>query len=281
MGDGVRRRVLLWIDLSLKKQSDAAIRQFETFFAVRRARGRSTELTEGDSQPDALCFDFDFPDRPALQLLQQMKRNHPSMPMIMLTVQHSEELAVWAFRTRVWDFIVKPVTPEDVRRCYDSLNRIDPGQRRTPAGEMPPLPAESSAATERRHHRLEAAVAYVTAHLGDKLSERKMAALCGMSVFAYSRAFHAAHGRTFQRFVTDKRIERAQELLRNPDARIADVAALVGFNDPSYFGKVFRRYHSMTPSQWQLAWQNEDSRSARLQLDYPEAPGRHNDPQWR
>ncbi|NIO38745.1 MAG: response regulator, partial [Burkholderiales bacterium] len=58
---------------------------------------------------DLVCFNFDYPDRRGLRFVRQAKIDHPSLPVVMLTVQHSEALAIWAFRTKVWDYLVKPV----------------------------------------------------------------------------------------------------------------------------------------------------------------------------
>jgi AraC-like DNA-binding protein len=39
-------------------------------------------------------------------------------------------------------------------------------------------------------------------------------------------------------------------LLKNPAAQVADVAQLAGFNDPSYFCKIFKRYTNLSPSRF-------------------------------
>lgn len=249
----MRRSVLLWIDLSLERNCDKTIKNFERYFSVRRAIGRPTDIGATDDHIDALCCDFDFPDRAGLEFLRATRRAHPSVPLIMLTVQHSEELAVWAFRSRVWDYLVKPVATEDIRRCYESLQ--DGSRAGTPVAvsEMPP----EAGCNRRKDVRMARAAAYVTGHLDEKLSEAKLAALCGLSVYAFSRAFHSAFDQTFQSYLVDRRMDRARELLRNPNLRISDIARETGFRDASYFGRVFRQRFSITPSQWQHAYRRE------------------------
>ena len=68
--------------------------------------------------------------------------------------------------------------------------------------------------------------------------------------FQFSRLFKETYGLTFQDYVLRFRIREACRLLRNPAAEIAETAFLVGFNDPSYFGKIFRRYMDCSPSQY-------------------------------
>src|SRR5690606_4338825 len=58
------------------------------------------------------------------------------------------------------------------------------------------------------------------------------------------------YGLTFQEYVIRFRLREAGRLLKNPNAQVSEVAYLVGFNDPSYFTKVFRRYTGVSPSQF-------------------------------
>lgn len=217
-----------------------------------------TGLEHFDERPDALCFDYDYPDRASLELLQNTKQAHPSIPILMLTVQHSEELAVWAFRARVWDYFVKPVPYQDVARCARSLSQIGDEPPRLGVRTTPPLPAENDIVrANNSHSELTPALEYVKSHLSEKITLKQVSSLCGMSPYKFSRVFHRALGETFQNFLLRFRISRGCEMLKNPHTRISDVAHLTGFQDASYFAKVFRRFHGVTPTDWQQAQRNE------------------------
>ena len=79
-------------------------------FDVRRVR-EPTQIP-GAIQvhaPQFLCFEFDEPDAPGIAALAHTRRAHPSLPVLMITGGHSEAVATWALRIRVWDLLVKPV----------------------------------------------------------------------------------------------------------------------------------------------------------------------------
>src|SRR6185312_11377075 len=57
-----------------------------------------------------------------LKLIPQTKSRWPSAPILMLTMQCSAELAVWALRARVFDLLVKPVTAREVARCMQRVH---------------------------------------------------------------------------------------------------------------------------------------------------------------
>ena len=69
-----------------------------------------------------------------------------------------------------------------------------------------------------------------------------------MDSFCFSRAFKSAFGITFKEYLLRFRIKEACRLLEKPDIPVTEVAYLSGFNDPSYFSKVFKRYVGLSPS---------------------------------
>ena len=207
-------------------------------------------------RPAVAFFDFDFPTKPGLNLLRETKRAFPSLPLIMLTVQHSEALAVWAFRSRVWDYLVKPLSRADLERCLASLGEMLVLREAQTHARTAAIPASSIPDEHRVSGRSNAmitlapALTYVEQSFQSKISAGRAAELCGLSAFQFSRSFKEAYAVTFQEYVLRFRIREACRLLKNPDAQVADVAALVGFNDSSHFCKIFKRYTSISPSRF-------------------------------
>lgn len=95
--------------------------------------------------------------------------------------------------------------------------------------------------------RLGRALDYIDAHLTDDLPLVTLAAAVGLSPYHFGRAFKAATGQTPHQYLLDRRIARAQELLRAGESSIADVAASVGFRSQSHLTTLFRRRLGITP----------------------------------
>src|SRR5690606_36577925 len=206
-------------------------------------------------KPDAICFDYDYPTKQSLQTLQATKSNHRSVPILMLTVQHSEPLAVWAFRSRVWDYLVKPLSKAEIERCltcFAEMMSFRDSSRRRAAMPVSKIPVENrvSANASQEPLALSRSLQYVERNYRDKVSSAKAATLCNLTTIQFSRLFKETYGLTFQEYVIRFRIREVARLLRNPNAQVSDVAFLVGFNDPSYFTKVFRRYTGVSPSRY-------------------------------
>jgi AraC family transcriptional regulator len=82
--------------------------------------------------------------------------------------------------------------------------------------------------------------AYVEERLGSEISLSDLARLCGLSRFHFSRAFKKARRLSPYAFVTQRRIERARELLASPELTIDAIGAMVGFPSASQFRRAFR-----------------------------------------
>lgn len=62
--------------------------------------------------------------------------------------------------------------------------------------------------------------------------------------------FKQMTGQTINQYITEVRINMAKKYLEDAGVRLADVGALVGYTEPSYFSKVFKRYVALTPKEY-------------------------------
>ena len=263
---------LLWVDLT------HSVRQAELPPTVSQAcevrvcsspTKIAAELASGDIS--AVCFDMDYPNYSVLDLLRKTKLAHPQVPILMLTLQHSESLAVWAFRSRVFDYFVKPVPRLEFIRSLKRLAAMEKQHGRQPGrnilGEPPAIPIETPHMPSTDEAMLMPALTFVEQRYRYKVRNSDVAKLCDMSPFRFSRAFRESFGMTFQEYVMRYRVTESVRLLRNPNANVTDVAYATGFNDSSYFSRMFKRYINMAPTEF--VRQNSDTRVSIRNLTGP------------
>ena len=94
---------------------------------------------------------------------------------------------------------------------------------------------------------------YVEAHLGDRLTLADLAGVACLSPYHFSRSFKLALGIGPQRYVVQRRLERAKTLMRRTNQPLAWVAQEAGFADQSHLTSVFRRETGMTPGRFRAA----------------------------
>jgi AraC family transcriptional regulator len=90
----------------------------------------------------------------------------------------------------------------------------------------------------------------VHANMEDELSLDEMAESVGLSTAHFARMFRKSTGETPHQFVLRLRLERAQAMLRAPDARVLDVAVACGFKTQQHFAQVFRDVCRVSPTEY-------------------------------
>jgi len=109
--------------------------------------------------------------------------------------------------------------------------------------------------------RLRKVVELVHAQMDGDLSLAELADAAGLSMTHFSQMFRQSTGQSPHQFVLQRRIERAQEMLRAAENRILDVALACGFKSQEHFARVFRRVCSASPTEYrqEFAHRNQPS----------------------
>lgn len=95
------------------------------------------------------------------------------------------------------------------------------------------------------------ALDYIDKNFADEnISLKEVAGYTKVSANYFSAVFSQEMRQTFVEYLTQKRMERAKELLRQTDKRSAEVAAEVGYKDPHYFSFVFRKTQGCSPRDY-------------------------------
>jgi transcriptional regulator GlxA family with amidase domain len=115
----------------------------------------------------------------------------------------------------------------------------------------PPLPCRRVEPLQK--WRLRRVTEYVDDHLGDRIRLTDMAAAAGLTRMHFAAQFRLATGQRPHRYVLQRRVDRARDLLRSTPLPLVEVALSVGFQTQSHFTTVFKRLTGETPSRWRRA----------------------------
>ena len=92
---------------------------------------------------------------------------------------------------------------------------------------------------------------YVNKHYPENIGVNTAADYFGLTPNYISSLFKNRTGTTFVRYLTEKRIQKAKELLFDrPDLSVREIADLTGYSNSRYFSKQFRRYTGFHPSEY-------------------------------
>jgi len=244
-----------WILCASNGSPAELLEQCKRLCQVTVSESRNALTAISKAQPDIIVFEFDNPVAEQLHLLQSVKRLHPSVPILMITSTHSEDLAIWAFRARVWNYLVRPVPLRELKSNLEQLAKV--ARRREAVGRQIERPGAMlpQASSEQAPGRTEKAVMQqIIENLRrdhtTRLSVSQLARECGMSRFSFSRLFRNSFGCSCREYVMRLRIETACKMLEAPHPSVTQIAITAGFTDASYFARMFRRHMRKSPIEY-------------------------------
>src|SRR5689334_23005332 len=88
---------------------------------------------------------------------------------------------------------------------------------------------------------------HIDRHFADPLDVDRIAAVAGVSKYHFIRSFKLTYGETPMRYLTRRRIERAQDLLRTANLTVTEVCMAVGFTSLGSFSAKFTRIVGESP----------------------------------
>ena len=88
---------------------------------------------------------------------------------------------------------------------------------------------------------------YIDANFGYNITPKSVAKTFFVNASYASRHFHQTHGITLTDYIHRVRIQRAKLLLRSTNAPVCNIALNVGYIDPNYFSRIFKKLEGMPP----------------------------------
>ena len=100
-------------------------------------------------------------------------------------------------------------------------------------------------------HQARRVLDYIESNLGGQLTLAELARIADLSLHHFARMFKRTIGVAPYRYVLERRVERAKEMLRTARASLVDISLAVGFDSQSHFTSAFGRMVGATPTEFQ------------------------------
>ena len=206
-----------------------------------------------NEMPELIISDVMLPGMTGLDFCRKLKENNLTshLPVILLTARDSEEDIVEGLGSGADDYITKPFRMNElVARCFNLIeNRRRQKERFADQDE---LELTSFTQNSADHDFLNKAIGIVFENLDN--SEFDVPNFCqqiNMSKTLLYSKLKSLTGQSATEFVRNIRLKEAKKLLLNNRHQhtIAEISYKVGFNDPLYFSRCFRKYFGIPPSE--------------------------------
>jgi AraC-like DNA-binding protein len=91
---------------------------------------------------------------------------------------------------------------------------------------------------------------YLQENYGRKISLKEVAEISGLSAPYFSTIFKEEMGENFSSYLNQLRVEKASQLLRETSRSLSEIAGACGFEDQSWFSKIFKTYTGLSPGKY-------------------------------
>ena len=107
--------------------------------------------------------------------------------------------------------------------------------------------------TDKSESLIEKAEAFINRNYMKDLSLEDISRYCNISSYYFSKLFKQETGENYVEYLNKVRIGNAKKMLSDSDASIKEICYSVGFSDPNYFSRAFKKYEGVTPSEFKDA----------------------------
>ncbi|MNE50278.1 putative response regulatory protein [compost metagenome] len=200
-------------------------------------------------QPDIIISDVTMPNCDGITLLQQIKNDNSTnhIPVILLTARTADPYITEAFEVGTDDYITKPFSmPHLIQKIS---NIIQTRKRLEEKFVQNYLLGGQGIETTERTRFLDQVLRIVEENLGcEDFGVQELTKAIGVSRSVLYRKIKQQTGLNLVEFINMVRLKKAaQILLNNSGLSISEVAYQVGFNDPKYFSKTFKKFYKESP----------------------------------
>ena len=207
-------------------------------------------------------LDIEMPGMNGLDAAAQIRKAHPECSIIFLTAFDEFNYAKRAIEVRALDYLLKPGSDEDLINVIEEAMRLADREEEAfeEAASEDQAVAEDISFAEAEDTTGDEEIAsniivgevtrYIENNYKEDIALQDVAGLFGYSDVYFCKLFKQNFGKNFITYLNEFRIERAKELLSDPQINIKDISIEAGYRDANYFTRVFKRMVGKTPSEY-------------------------------
>ena len=192
---------------------------------------------------DLLLSDIDMPHGTGLDLLSFLREQGNKVPTIFLTNYADFSYAQKAIELKSFHYFLKPIDYAELTRIIKKAIKeaYDTSSDDSSLYKLDTTDTESAQ---------KALLAYVNEHFKEEISREQLSEMFFFDPDYITKIFKKETGFSYKNYVIEKRLSLAKKLLTETDYSIHDIALHVGYDNYSYFTRLFKKSFGMTPVEF-------------------------------
>lgn len=200
-------------------------------------------------QPDVVFTDIKMPIMDGISMIKAVQaRGGVKTRFVIISAYEEFELARQAISLGVVEYLVKPLTLEDVEAVW---KRLQEGETAAFCGEKGQTDLKSQYPDA--HPLILRALDIIQCSYATKLSQKDLAENLGISAEYFSFLFSRDIGENYAKFLRRYRIEKAKILISTDAVPKDQIPYSVGFSDPKYFYRCFKEETGVNMTEYRKA----------------------------
>lgn len=200
--------------------------------------------------PDIIVTDLKMPKMDGIAMIEKLREQGSKADVIILTAYSDFSYAQSAIKLGAVDYLLKPFRDGELEQAINKINR-----RAREKAESPRAKAFSEDIQDNlkgKSKYVMEALRYISEHYNDPdISVSTIAGSLELSESHLSHIFKKETSYTVSNYLTNYRIHKAINLLRDCRAKVYEVAEKVGYRDVTYFSSIFKKSVGISPSDFQ------------------------------
>ena len=197
--------------------------------------------------PDIILTDIMMPGMDGFELIEWIKANSYNCEILILTAYGTFEYARKALDFGVTGFLLKPINETELKELLNkAIYNISHNTRQA---------GHSDSAGYSLPVRL--ACEYIEKNFQENINLNKISNYVSLSKNYFCNIFKKEVGITIWDYLIRIRMEEARRMLLETDLKTYDISEKTGYDDPSYFGRLFKKYTGFTPTEYRESSRKE------------------------
>ncbi len=195
--------------------------------------------------PDIVFVDMQMPIMGGAEFLKIAKEEFPNTKFIVVSGYDYFEYAHAAIQSGAIDYLLKPVVEEDLDAALQKAVKLLNLENEIP--DTDPLPENSIISP---NEAISIIKEYIEQNYCQDIKISMFSDRYFFSKEYLSKLFKRKYGYGIYEYALKLRMERAKELLSQPDLQIQEISDRLGYSNNNYFSKAFKNYYGVSPTDY-------------------------------
>jgi YesN/AraC family two-component response regulator len=193
-------------------------------------------ILKAPNNVNLITIETSLPDSNGAETLQSIREITPHIPIIVLTKDSTEELAIEAIKNGVEDYIKKGASVEEIRNAVDRVFASKRGIPSEDAGDV--------------RGKIEMVKRFTQKNYQKRVSLADIANVACLSPKYLSRVFKQLEGVEFTEYRLNIKMHKSKVFLRNTGCSIKQISHKVGYKNESSFTREFEKINGLSPTAY-------------------------------